>query len=169
MNFRDCVKNKKCYFYRFFWVFFPRCYYESLKNESILDFQCHAQISFSRFRDQRHIVLKPFFFLELPKNRKKIAFIFLICHFCSICVSIPRDRGRGGCLHCAENKAEAILYKCSIWNNQVGSLPFSSLWNPLGDGISCLSCSTTCPQPCWLTEKYKYIILNEGIYFLLKF
>lgn len=75
----------------------------------------------------------------------------------------------GGCLHCVENKAEAILYKSSIWNNQVGSLPFSSLWNPLGDGISCLSCSTTRPQPCWLTEKYKYIILNEEIYFLLKF
>lgn len=77
MNFCDCVKNKKCYFYRFFWVFFPRCYYESLKNETILDFQCYAQISFSRFRDQRHIVLKLFFFfLELPKNRKKNRFYF---------------------------------------------------------------------------------------------
>lgn len=66
-------------FFCWFFFFFSRCYDESLKNESILDFQCHAQISFfSRFRDQHHIVLNHFFFffLKLPKNRKKNRFYF---------------------------------------------------------------------------------------------
>lgn len=81
---------------QFFLVFFffPRCYYESLKNESVLDFQCHAQISFFLDLGTNVTLFLTIFFLELPKNRKKKSLLFFL--FATFAVFVFPFQGTGG-------------------------------------------------------------------------
>lgn len=127
MNLCDCVKQvkkNKCYFYSLF--FFSRCYEFLKKIHS--DFQCCAQISFSRFRDQCHIVLNHF--LKLPKKKRSCFLFFLFATLQYLCFKFKGTALRVCACACVcvvgvytvQRTKQAILYKTSISNNQIGFL-----------------------------------------------
>lgn len=147
MNLCDCVKwvkKNKCYFYSLF--FFPGVMNSWKQIHS--DFQCCAQISFSRFRDQCHIVLNHF--LKLPK-KKKVAFYFSYLPLCSICVLNLKGQHCVCVRVCARmvgvytvqrTKLKLFCINLQFWT--IRSVSFAVwprlLLRPLRDRTSCLSC-----------------------------
>lgn len=124
--------------------FFSRCYEFLKKIHS--DFQCCAQISFSRFRDQCHIVLNHF--LKLPKKRSCFLF-FLFATLQYLCFKFKGTALRACVCVCAwwvfilfreQNK----LFCINLQFRTIRSISFAVwlrlLLRPLRDSTSCLSC-----------------------------
>lgn len=113
--------------------FVSRCY-EFLKT-NYSDFQCCAQLSFYRIRDQRHIVLNHFFKVA---KKKEVAFYFSYLALCSICfLNLKGQHCVCVCVcECVEigvwlcmcvfilckEQSEAVLYKSSSLNNLISSI-----------------------------------------------
>lgn len=110
--------------------FVSRCY-EFLKT-NYSDFQCCAQLSFYRIRDQRHIVLNHFFKVAKKKSSSLLFFLFGTLEYLffkskgtALCVCECVEIGVWLCMCvfilCKE-QSEAVLYKSSSLNNLISSI-----------------------------------------------
>lgn len=126
--------------------FFSRCYEFLKKIHS--DFQCCAQISFSRFRDQCHIVLNHF--LKLPKKRSCFLF-FLFATLQYLCFKFKGTALRVCARVCVcvvgvytVQRTKLKLFCINLQFRTIRSVSFAVwlrlLLRPLRDSTSYLSC-----------------------------